>query len=151
MALTNAWKQRKQLIRAGFFKSEVNAWGGNPNNPWNWSDAKWLPQLKESRKAVVDQWLKETGKKRSQVTPLELTRSIKYRRMVRKWYTDHGWTTGRGDIDPFAALRSFREPWAKSPQGRDYIPPWFKRRNEVRKRTEAIDQRFSTAAGLGVI
>lgn len=148
MALTPTWRQRKQLIRDGFFKGEVNAWGGNPSNPWKW--APWTDKLRAERKQVVSDWCRKTGRKRSEVTPDQLRRSTIYQRMVRQWYVDHGWIQN-GQKDVFAALRAFRDPWAKSPQGRDYIPPWYKRRNESRKRAKAVDEQFSTAVGLASI
>ena len=150
MAMTNEWRQRKALIRSGMFKDELSAWS---YFDWKDKDGKrypWLSKMLNSRSNLVTQWCKQTGRRRSEISPEQLRQSFTYRRLVRQWYADHDWLKGDRK-DPYACLRAFQQPWAKSPEGRGYRPPWKIRRDAIQKRRQAIDKRFSRATGLEVI
>jgi hypothetical protein len=140
------WAQRKRLLRSGCFLDEAKSW-----SHWDWEGTPWVKQLTKERSKLVTRWCKETGRKRSEVSPVDLRLSFSYRVMVKQWYRDHGWLSNAGDRDAFAALRAFRDPWVGSPKGKDYLPPWITRRTNARKRRQAIDDQFSAAAGLQVI
>lgn len=140
------WAQRKRLIRSGVFKDEAKAW-----SHWDWKDTPWIRQLAHERSQLVTRWCKEQGVTRSDISPVDLRLSFSYRVMVKKWYRDHGWLTNAGDRDAFAALRAFREPYTKTPEGKSKQSPWKQRQISVRKRRQAIDDQFSAAPGLQVI
>lgn len=146
MALTREWKQKKTLLRSGYFKDEVKAW-----SHWDWKETPWLNQLRVERSKLVTRWCKETGHKRSEISPIDLRQSFTYRVMVKQWYRDHGWITSRGDRDAFALLRAFKDPWDKTPEGKKKQSPWKQRQISTRKRRQAIDDTFSRSKGLQVI
>lgn len=148
-------KQKRALIRRGYFLSEVRAWSS-----FDWKVTPWWPRLKAERTNLVKRWAKDTGRRLSTVTPEQIRRSGAYQRMVREWYISHGWYKTRRSmgktaivIDPWAAVRHYSDEFQGAPEReRDpYTAAWRNREVERRTRERAIDNRFSADAGLEVV
>lgn len=152
--MTKQERRYASLIKRGYFLSEARAWSG-----FDWKDAPWYPQMAKDRTRLVKIWAKQHKVDLRTVEPKDLRKSLTYQRLVRQFYESHDWTKVRVrhepsgikktySIDPYAMMRWYSDNYQKGPDKGQYMPPWRKREKTKRERTKAIDDRFSTTAGL---